>query len=97
MRRAAANSLSRKFPERHDDLDWKFAVVMAKRKAGGQPYGQSKSKVQEKQNTKLNISTYEDVADSEDEFHINRDKILLDEGPEAKRRRKWGEQGETLH
>jgi len=68
---------------------------MAKRKAGGQPYGLSKSKDQEK-NSKLNISTYEDVADSEDEFHINQDKILLDEGPEAKRRRKWREQGETL-
>lgn len=34
------------------------------------------------------ISTYEDVANSEDEFHINRDKIMLDDGPEAKRRRK---------
>lgn len=40
------------------------------------------------------ITTYEDVADSEDEFHINRDKILLDDGPDAKRRRKWQEDGE---
>lgn len=39
------------------------------------------------------ISTYEDVADSEDEFHINRDKVMLDEGPDAKRRRKWQEDG----
>ena len=39
------------------------------------------------------ITTYEDVADSEDEFHINRDKVLLDEGPDAKRRRKWQEEG----
>jgi U3 small nucleolar RNA-associated protein 3 len=39
------------------------------------------------------ISTYEDVADSEDEFHINRDKILLDDGPDAKRRKKWEEEG----
>jgi U3 small nucleolar RNA-associated protein 3 len=39
------------------------------------------------------ITTYEDVADSEDEFHINRDKGLLDEGPDAKRRRKWQEEG----
>jgi U3 small nucleolar RNA-associated protein 3 len=42
------------------------------------------------------ITTYEDVADSEDEFHIQRDKILLDEGPDAKRRRKWAEQGLML-
>jgi U3 small nucleolar RNA-associated protein 3 len=39
------------------------------------------------------ITTYEDVADSEDEFHINRDKIMLDDGPDAKRRRKWQEEG----
>lgn len=43
------------------------------------------------------IRTYEDVADSEDDFHINRDKVLLDEGPDAKRRRKWEEQGMTMH
>jgi U3 small nucleolar RNA-associated protein 3 len=39
------------------------------------------------------ITTYEDVADSEDEFHINRDKVLLDDGPDAKRRRRWQEEG----
>jgi hypothetical protein len=40
------------------------------------------------------INSYEDVADSEDEFHINRDKIMLDDGPDAKRRRKWQEEGD---
>jgi U3 small nucleolar RNA-associated protein 3 len=39
------------------------------------------------------IHTYEDVADSEDEFHINRNKILLDDGPNAKRRKRWEEEG----
>ena len=39
------------------------------------------------------INSYEDVADSEDEFHINRDKIMLDDAPDAKRRRKWQEEG----
>jgi len=39
------------------------------------------------------IRTYEDVADSEDEFHINRDKILLEDGPDAKRRKRWEEEG----
>ena len=43
--------------------------------------------------SKLAVNTYEDVADSEDEFHINRDKVMLDDGPEAKRRRKWQEDG----
>lgn len=44
-------------------------------------------------NAKVRIDTYEDVADSEDEFHINRDKILLDEGRAVKRRRQIQEQG----
>ena len=38
------------------------------------------------------IRSYEDVADSEDEFHINRDKVLLEDGPDAKRRRKIEEE-----
>ena len=39
------------------------------------------------------INSYEDIADSEDEFHINRDTIMLDDEPDAKRRRKWQEEG----
>ncbi|KAH0365244.1 hypothetical protein KCU65_g6267, partial [Aureobasidium melanogenum] len=46
--------------------------------------------------TKMRIKTYEDVAGSDDEFHINRDKIMLDDGPEAKRRRKVQEDEEFL-
>jgi U3 small nucleolar RNA-associated protein 3 len=42
------------------------------------------------------ITTYEDVADSEDEFHIQRDKVLLDDAPEAKRRRKAQEEDARL-
>jgi U3 small nucleolar RNA-associated protein 3 len=42
------------------------------------------------------ITTYEDVADSEDEFHINRDKVMLDDGPDVKRRKKWQEEGKYL-
>ncbi|KAK6355775.1 hypothetical protein TWF718_000156 [Orbilia javanica] len=33
------------------------------------------------------LTTYEDVADSEDEFYLNRDRIEFDEDPAAKRRR----------
>lgn len=68
-----------------------------KRKASGQPYGHRESQEDEKTSAKLTVTTYEDVANSEDEFHINRDKILLDEGPEQKRRRKVQEQGEQYN
>ena len=43
--------------------------------------------------TRMRIKTYEDVAGSDDEFHLNRDKVMLDDGPEAKRRRKVQEEG----
>lgn len=39
------------------------------------------------------INSYKDVADSEDEFHMEQDKIMLDDGPDVKRRRKWQEEG----
>ena len=42
------------------------------------------------------INTYKDVADSEDEFFINRDRILLEEGPEQKRQRILEEDGKLL-
>lgn len=84
-RRAEANPRST-----HPPSDSFSTNAMAKkRKASGQP----KPSKSDAQSSKLAVNTYEDVADSEDEFHINRDKILLDEGPEAKRRRKWQEEG----
>jgi U3 small nucleolar RNA-associated protein 3 len=63
-----------------------------KRKGGGQPYG-SRADATKDGSDALALNSWEDVADSEDEFHLNRDKILLDEGPEAKRRRKLQEEG----
>lgn len=60
-----------------------------KRKAAGA--GAPKAPVQE--DSRMRIHTYEDVADSEDEFHMNRDKVLLDEGPVAKKMRKYREEG----
>lgn len=62
-----------------------------KRKAGGRAYGEPTEAKEE--DSKVAIRNWEDVADSEDEFHINRDKILLDEGPAAKKLRKWQEEG----
>lgn len=64
-----------------------------KRKASGQPFGHTSRLDTADANPQLRITSYEDVADSEDEFHINRDKVLLDEGPEQKRRRKIQEHG----
>lgn len=42
---------------------------------------------------RLQVRGYEDVADSEDEFHLNQDKVLLDEGPAAKRLKRAQQQG----
>lgn len=68
-----------------------------KRKASGRFEGAQAENGFESKGGKMGpITTYEDVADSEDEFHINRDKVLLDEGPDAKRRRKWQEEGDYI-
>lgn len=63
-----------------------------KRKAGSQPFGHKDSETAANGNQKFVINDWQDVADSEDEFHINRDKILLEEGPAQKKRRKAQEE-----
>jgi U3 small nucleolar RNA-associated protein 3 len=68
-------------------------MMAKKRKAGGRPFGDDEPRREREGNSKLRINTYEDVADSEDEFHINRDKILLEEDPAHKRQRKAQEEG----
>ncbi|KAI9646512.1 something about silencing protein 10 [Ciborinia camelliae] len=57
-------------------------------KTGTQDFDKSKGKVA--------FTTYEDIADSEDEFHINRDKVMLDEEPRAKRQRKSRNEDELI-
>ncbi|KAK1985521.1 Sas10 domain-containing protein [Colletotrichum cereale] len=42
------------------------------------------------------ITTYEDVADSEEEYFLNRDKIMFDEGPKSKRRKRVEEEDKFL-
>jgi len=64
-----------------------------KRKAGSG--GSRAPKALKEEDSRMAVNSYEDVADSEDEFHINRDKILLDEGPAAKRLRKYQEEGQS--
>jgi U3 small nucleolar RNA-associated protein 3 len=63
-----------------------------KRKAGVKPSGTGPSQDIDPTASKLNVRSWEDVADSEDEFHIHRDKILLDEEPSRKRQRLQAEQ-----
>ena len=67
-----------------------------KRKAGGRPFGQDSPEKTYKNESKLKINTFKDVADSEDEFHMGRDKILLEEGPVQKRQRKLREDEQFL-
>ncbi|KAF9761819.1 hypothetical protein IL306_003722 [Fusarium sp. DS 682] len=60
-----------------------------KRKASGRNNAPSGPKELDPSDARLGpITTYEDVADSEDEYFMNRDQILLDEEPNSKRRRK---------
>ncbi|KAJ5553909.1 hypothetical protein N7513_003868 [Penicillium frequentans] len=60
-----------------------------KRKAGGRP-----SKAEAPVRTKFDIE--ERFEDSEDEFQAGRDQILLDEAPEAKRRRRVAQDEEAI-
>lgn len=61
---------------------------MAKRKRGSAATGTKPASDDSRPgNSKLAINTYEDVADSEDEFHLGRDQVLLD-APEAKRKKR---------
>ncbi|KAL4985812.1 Sas10 C-terminal domain-containing protein [Aspergillus falconensis] len=62
-----------------------------KRKAGGRPAANNADKGEP---YKFDIE--ERFDDSEDEFQAGRDQILLDEAPEAKRRRKVAEDEEAL-
>lgn len=61
-----------------------------KRKASGRS-GKSSSNADAGLESKFDIN--ETFEDSEDEFMAGRDQILLEEGPEAKRRRKLDEDG----
>lgn len=76
-----------------EDAHHRIYNMGKRRKSAGKPHTTSTSGDVDPSNSKLRIKTYEDVADSEDEFHINRDKILLEEGPARKRQRKQKEDG----
>ena len=61
-------------------------IMAKKRKASGRPQPTGPKEIDPKDARLGPISTYEDVADSEDEFHMDRDRIMFDE-PSSKRRR----------
>ncbi|KAL8766544.1 MAG: hypothetical protein Q9209_006687 [Squamulea sp. 1 TL-2023] len=67
-----------------------------KRKSSDHKSGTQNANGVPKDDSRHTINTYEDVADSEDEFFINRDKILLDEGPVQKKRRQAEEEDALL-
>ena len=68
-----------------------------KRKAGGRPFGNDETTYEKDGDSKLRINTFEDVADSEDEFHINRDKVLLEENHTQRKLRRAQEEGLLPH
>ena len=68
-------------------------IMGKKRKASSQAYNNADRTAAKPESSKLLINSYQDVADSDDEFLDNRDRILLDEGRDAKKRRKVQEEG----
>ncbi|KAI7465794.1 hypothetical protein KC351_g14805 [Hortaea werneckii] len=69
---------------------------MAKRKRTGKATEEPKGPNMDVGASRKRIRNYEDVADSDDDFHLQRDQVLLGEQPDSKRRRKAQEQEEFL-
>ncbi|KAI7531331.1 hypothetical protein KC316_g17222, partial [Hortaea werneckii] len=69
---------------------------MAKRKRTGKATEEPKGPNMDVGASRKRIRNYEDVADSDDDFHLQRDQVLLGEQPDSKRRRKVQEQEELL-
>ena len=69
-----------------------YGVMGKKRKSGGRSSGQPPDETP-LHDGKIKYDINEEFADSKDEFFAGRDKILLDEGPTSKRRRKVEEEG----
>lgn len=67
-----------------------------KRKGGARDAEEPKGPNMDVGESRKRIRTYEDVADSDDEFHLNNDKVLLEERPDVKRRRKQQDDEEFL-
>ena len=71
-------------------------IMAKKRKGSARDAEEPKGPNMDVGESRKRIRTYEDVADSDDEFHLNNDKVLLEERPDVKRRRKQQEDEEFL-
>ncbi|KAK5110349.1 hypothetical protein LTR62_006057 [Meristemomyces frigidus] len=69
---------------------------MGKRKGGTKVVREAPGPDMDVGSSRKRIRDYEDVAGSDDEFHFQRDEVLLGEAPDAKRRRKVQEEDEFL-
>ncbi|KAL7910031.1 Sas10 C-terminal domain-containing protein [Trichoderma velutinum] len=65
---------------------------MAKKRKASRVAESSGPKELDPADARLKVNTYEDVANSEDEFFMNRDTIMFDDEPNMKRRRKGDEE-----
>ncbi|KAL7960605.1 Sas10 C-terminal domain-containing protein [Trichoderma compactum] len=65
---------------------------MAKKRKASRAAESSGPKGLDPADARLKVNTYEDVANSEDEFFMNRDTIMFDDEPSMKRRRKGEEE-----
>lgn len=67
---------------------------MAKRKRGGpQKAPERPSEYEDRTAARFKHDTYEGVANSEDEFHMHRDKIMIEDQPESKKAKQRREEG----
>ncbi|KAJ9154852.1 Something about silencing protein 10 [Pleurostoma richardsiae] len=70
---------------------------MAKKRKASRPSGPSGPREYDPKDSRLRpINTFEDVADSEDEYFINQDKIMLEDEPRSKRLKRQEEEDELL-
>ncbi|KAF2768012.1 hypothetical protein EJ03DRAFT_138358 [Teratosphaeria nubilosa] len=69
---------------------------MGKRKRNSRAVEEPKAPNMDFGTPRKRIQSYEDVADSDDEFHMNRDELLLGEDRDTKRRRKAQEEEEFI-
>lgn len=91
-----AECLSRFSGAFHSTPNEQLLAMGKKRKVAVHAGGKGDNLKTEPENPRKRIRTFEDVADSDDEFHMNRDNILLEEAPDTKRRREWQEREEFL-
>lgn len=61
--------------------------TMGKKRKASRPTEPSGPREVDPSDARLMVNSYEDLADSEEEYFINRDKILLEDGPSSKRRK----------